>query len=78
MPAGEAVVRSATDAGWLPVIGPQLPAPNDVADAPFAGHGTFVAGVIHQEAPEAQILSLHVMDAHGISTPRTWWARWSG
>lgn len=67
--ADDAVVRAATDDGWSPLVGRQLPAPDDVALTRFAGHGTFVAGVIHQEAPEAQILSLHVMDGHGVSQP---------
>lgn len=32
---------------------------------PFAGHGTFVAGVIRQYAPGAEIVSHQVMDRHG-------------
>ncbi len=33
---------------------------------PFFGHGTFIAGLIHQICPDARILSIKVMDNDGI------------
>lgn len=32
---------------------------------PFAGHGTFVAGILHQTCPDADILSIRVSDGSG-------------
>lgn len=37
----------------------------DGEPGPFAGHGTFVAGLIRQYAPGAEIVSHQVMDRHG-------------
>jgi subtilisin family serine protease len=32
---------------------------------PYSGHGTFIAGLIHQECPDADILSIRVMPSEG-------------
>jgi hypothetical protein len=32
---------------------------------PYSGHGTFIAGLIHQECPDADILSVRVMPSEG-------------
>lgn len=33
----------------------------------IAGHGTHVAGIVRQTAPDAQIMPVRVLDAHGLS-----------
>jgi hypothetical protein len=58
--------------GWVPPDGTVLPSPGErnitpadgLTDA-FAGHGTFVAGLIRQLAPSAHLLSLHTMTGDG-------------
>jgi subtilisin family serine protease len=32
----------------------------------FSGHGTFIAGLIRQVCPDADLLTIHVMDSHGL------------
>jgi len=32
---------------------------------PYSGHGTFIAGLVHQECPDADILSIRVMPSEG-------------
>jgi subtilisin family serine protease len=41
---------------------------NDPAGGAASGHGTFVAGIIHLVAPQAQIVSYRVMDTSGRGT----------
>ncbi len=42
--------------------------PSQVGEGMVGGHGTFVAGLVHLVAPEAQILPVKVMDPGGTST----------
>jgi hypothetical protein len=72
--AGHVTWIDATSQGWdgpgpaaslaSPDVGDVRPADGTI-DV-FAGHGTFVAGLVHQVAPEAQLLSMQVMDASGF------------
>ena len=41
---------------------------SDVAGGPASGHGTFVAGLIAQVAPQATILPFRVLDTNGLGT----------
>ncbi len=41
---------------------------NDTGAGVMAGHGTFVAGLIHMVAPDAKILPIRVMDSAGMGT----------
>lgn len=41
---------------------------NDTGAGVMAGHGTFVAGLIHMVAPDAKILPIRVMDSSGMGT----------
>jgi len=41
---------------------------NDTGAGVMAGHGTFVAGLIHMVAPDAKILPIRVMDSTGMGT----------
>jgi hypothetical protein len=60
----------AADLGWqAPGTVSAEPADFDGADPrthSHAGHGTFIAGLIRQCAPDARLLSMHVMRADGI------------
>ncbi len=58
--------------GFVPA-GPPLPPRGDGDTSPpdgrldtHAGHGTFIAGLIRQAAPDAQVLSLHAMRGDGV------------
>jgi hypothetical protein len=42
------------------------PVPEATIGEPKAGHATFVAGLIRQHAPSAQVLSIRVMDGDGM------------
>jgi len=61
------------DLGWSPPQAASLPDPDEQDTNPdadpvdvFAGHGTFVAGLIRQLAPAARLLSLHCMNGDGV------------
>lgn len=61
--------------GWSPIDG------KDGLDN--SGHGTYVAGIIHQIAPEATILPVRVLDSLGVGTisnvvEGTYWAYENG
>jgi subtilisin family serine protease len=45
---------------------PDLLGPLDGAMDPVAGHGTFIAGIVRQSAPEADIVSIRAADAMGV------------
>jgi serine protease len=38
---------------------------------PYSGHGTFIAGLIHQQCPDADILSIRVMPSEGAVPEHT-------
>ena len=52
--------------GWAPPGLSPAPGPDPADPSRPAGHGTFVAGLIHATAPTAQLLSLRVTDAAGV------------
>jgi len=68
LPAGDdpPFVVNATEYGWA---APDLPGSDREADQPppgsHWGHATFLAGLIRMTAPDAQILSMRVMNAAG-------------
>jgi subtilisin family serine protease len=70
--ATDPVWVDAADLGWRPSGAPPVSQEDaDFADADprshsHAGHGTFIAGLIRQLAPDARLLSMHVMRADGI------------
>jgi serine protease len=49
-----------------PEVFPSLSVPLDGIFDDASGHGTFIAGIIRQECPEAQILPVRVADGEGI------------
>lgn len=68
---GDPVVQHASDFGWREQPGPTPEGflPPSIPRGIFRGHATFVAGVIRQTAPEAQILSVPVMNSDGAVGP---------
>jgi hypothetical protein len=69
---GDPVVRHASEFGRNEQPGPTpegFLSPS-IPRGIFRGHATFVAGVIRQTAPEAQILSVPVMNSDGAVGPR--------
>ena len=56
------IIRDDTD----PEMHPSLSVPLDGIFDDASGHGTFIAGIIRQECPEAQILPVRVADGEGI------------
>jgi subtilisin family serine protease len=70
-----AVVDSGVDA-TNPFLAPRLVPGHDLADATGStvdglGHGTHVAGIIAQAAPDARIMPVRVLDAKGHGTVST-------
>lgn len=54
------------DDAWSdPEVWPSRIGPYDGYLDPFAGHGTFVAGILHQACPDADIVSIRVTDGSG-------------
>jgi subtilisin family serine protease len=51
--------------GWRSPIGPIGPFAFGHTEGTHWGHGTFIAGLIRQAAPQARILSMRVMDSSG-------------
>lgn len=49
-----------------PEVYPDLFGPLDGELDPVAGHGTFIAGIVRQVAPDADLLGIRVADALGI------------
>ncbi|MGV8875229.1 MAG: S8 family peptidase, partial [Rhodococcus sp. (in: high G+C Gram-positive bacteria)] len=49
-----------------PEVYPDLLGPLDGQMDPVAGHGTFITGLVHQEAPDADILTARVLFRDGI------------
>lgn len=71
-PHGDRFCVDAQQLGFVPA-GPALPPRGDGDTSPpdgrldtHAGHGTFIAGLIRQAAPDAQVLSLHAMQGDGV------------
>jgi hypothetical protein len=69
---GDRFSADASDLGFVPA-GPALPArgagdtsPHDGQLDTHAGHGTFIAGLIRQVAPDARVLTLHAMHGDGV------------
>jgi len=56
------ILRPATD----PEVHPSLSVPLDGIFDDASGHGTFIAGVIRQECPDARILPVRVANGEGI------------
>ena len=56
------IMQPATD----PEVYPSLSVPLDGIFDDASGHGTFIAGVIRQECPDARILPVRVADGEGI------------
>jgi hypothetical protein len=56
---------------WEDLVGPE-PEVDGISDPlvgtldSYAGHGTFIAGLIRQIAPDASVLSLHIMYGDGV------------
>jgi serine protease len=70
-----AVVDSGVDATNT-FVGPRLVSGHDLADgtgstADGLGHGTHVAGIVAQTAPDAQIMPVRVLDANGHGATAT-------
>jgi subtilisin family serine protease len=61
----DAFWRDARDVedGWMPNLEVPEESPDGLLVA--AGHGTFIAGMVRQLAPEAHVLSIPVMDGNG-------------
>jgi hypothetical protein len=63
------VIDAATlDRGWHSPVPEDQPGKQPYPPGSHWGHGTFIAGLINQAAPGAQILSLRVMDSAGEVT----------
>lgn len=64
LPGGEpiGIVRADTD----PEVHPSLALPLDGIFDDASGHGTFIAGIVRQECPAAQILPVRVADGEGV------------
>lgn len=64
LPGGEpiGIDQPATD----PEANPSLALPLDGIFDDVAGHGTFIAGIVLQECPDAQILPVRVADGNGV------------
>ncbi|MDQ4213890.1 S8 family serine peptidase [Microbacterium sp. ASV81] len=63
-PHGEPLGLS--DPATDPEAHPSLGGPLDGNIDPVAGHGTFIAGLVRQACPEAQILPIRVSDGSGV------------
>jgi hypothetical protein len=61
-PEDDLFVVNAEKHGWRPMPQP-LPAG---AVRRYTGHGTFIAGLIRQEAPDARVLSVRIMHDDGV------------
>jgi hypothetical protein len=62
------VIDAAGELGWPSAVPDDQPAEQPYPPGTHWGHGTFIAGLICQAAPGAQILSMHVMDSAGQVT----------
>jgi hypothetical protein len=62
--------RTIRDA-WDPGDAGGVPVPEETLDpqSTHGGHGTFIAGIVRQVAPDATVLSLPVMDSAGAADP---------
>ena len=56
---------AALDQGWHSPVPEDQPDKQPYPPGSHWGHGTFIAGLIRQAAPGAQILSMRVMDSAG-------------
>jgi hypothetical protein len=64
--------------GWHSPVPPDNPAVKPYPPGTHWGHGTFIAGLLRQAAPQAQVLSMRVMDSaghvddHAVVNALTW------
>jgi hypothetical protein len=61
-----------TDDETNPELNPDQAGPIDGSIDPISGHGTFIAGIIHQACPDADILSWRVVPSNGPLVESDW------
>ena len=59
-------------------INPNLVDPLEGTIDPYFGHGTFIAGLVRQQCPDADLLSIKLMGPDGVVDEADLIARWTG